>query len=59
MADEKKSDGKTDEVKGKIKETVGDVTGDEELEVQGKGDQTKGNLKQAGEKLKDAVTDDD
>ena len=59
MADEKKSDGKTDEVKGKIKETVGDVTGDEELEAQGKGDQTKGNLKQAGEKLKDAVTDDD
>ena len=59
MANERKSDGKTDEVKGKIKETVGDVTGDEELEAQGKGDQTKGNLKQAGEKLKDAVTDDD
>ncbi len=58
MTNEKKPDGKTDEVKGKVKETVGEVTGDEELETQGKGDQTKGNVKQAGEKLKDAVKDD-
>ncbi|MBP2367886.1 CsbD family protein [Pseudonocardia parietis] len=58
MTNEKKPDGKTDEVKGKVKETVGEVTGDEELEAQGKGDQTKGDVKQAGEKLKDAVKDD-
>ncbi|SFN27471.1 CsbD-like [Pseudonocardia ammonioxydans] len=53
MADER-TENKTEELKGKAKETVGEVTGDEELETQGKGDQVKGNLKQAGEKIKDA-----
>jgi uncharacterized protein YjbJ (UPF0337 family) len=42
-------------VKGKVKEGVGKVTGDPELEAEGKGDQVAGNLKQAGEKVKDAV----
>ena len=59
MTDKKKSDGKTDELKGKAKEAVGEVTGDDELEAQGKGDQTKGNVKQAGQKLKDAFTNKD
>jgi uncharacterized protein YjbJ (UPF0337 family) len=40
--------------KGKVKATVGEVTGDAELENEGKADQMKGNLKQAGEKVKDA-----
>jgi hypothetical protein len=38
----------------KTKEGLGKVTGDEELEAEGKGDQAKGNLKQAGEKVEDA-----
>lgn len=42
------------EAKGKTTEGLGKVTGDEEWEAEGKGDQAKGNLKQAGEKVKDA-----
>ena len=45
---------KAEEVKGNVKEGVGDATGDEALKNQGEKDQAKGNLKQAGEKVKDA-----
>ncbi len=41
-------------LKGKAKEAAGKVTGNPRLEVEGKVDQGKGNLKQAGEKVKDA-----
>lgn len=41
-------------VRGKVKEGVGKVTDDERLEAEGRGDQVSSNLKQAGEKLKDA-----
>jgi uncharacterized protein YjbJ (UPF0337 family) len=40
--------------KGKVKETAGKATGDDSLRAKGKADQIKGNLKQAGEKVKDA-----
>ena len=40
--------------RGKVKETVGKSTGDDNLEADGKADQMKGNMKQAGEKVKDA-----
>ncbi|HEY9414647.1 MAG TPA: CsbD family protein [Pseudonocardia sp.] len=46
---------KTDELKGQAKETGGRVTGDHDMEAEGKGDQAKGNIKQAGEKVKDAA----
>lgn len=46
---------KSEEFKGHAKETGGKVTGDREMENEGKGDQAKGNIKQAGEKTKDAV----
>jgi uncharacterized protein YjbJ (UPF0337 family) len=46
-------DNKADELKGKVKEGAGKLTDDKELENQGKGDQVKSNLKQAGEKVKD------
>ena len=45
---------KRDETKGAAKENVGKATGDEKMEREGKTDQTKSNLKQAGEKAKDA-----
>ncbi len=54
MAAENKAANKVTEVKGKVKEGVGSATGDEELEAEGQADQAKGNLKQAGEKVKDA-----
>jgi uncharacterized protein YjbJ (UPF0337 family) len=41
-------------VKGQFKEATGRVTGDERLEAKGRADKTKANLKQAGEKVKDA-----
>ena len=43
-----------EEVAGKAKEAAGKMTDDERLEAEGKGDQTKANLKQAGENVKDA-----
>lgn len=42
---------------GKAKEAAGKVTGDRDLEAEGKGDQAAANVKQAGEKLKDAAKD--
>ena len=44
-------------LKGKAKETAGKATGNERLVAEGKIDQGKGHLKQAGEKAKDAVKD--
>jgi uncharacterized protein YjbJ (UPF0337 family) len=43
--------------KGKIKSTVGKAAGDDQLENEGDIDQMKGNLKQAGEKVKDAFNE--
>ncbi|GAB3564789.1 hypothetical protein GCM10027405_21280 [Arthrobacter alkaliphilus] len=43
---------------GKGKEAAGDVTGDDRLKAEGKADQAKGDLKQAGEKVKDAFKKD-
>jgi uncharacterized protein YjbJ (UPF0337 family) len=40
--------------KGKLKEAAGKTTGDQQLESDGDLDQMKGNVKQAGEKVKDA-----
>jgi uncharacterized protein YjbJ (UPF0337 family) len=43
---------------GKGKEAAGKATGDEGLEAEGKVDQSKSDLKQAGEKVKDAFKKD-
>jgi len=53
MSSEDKMGNKIDELAGKGKETVGRATDNPDLEAEGKGDQTKSNLKQAGEKVKD------
>ena len=54
MAFDDKVDNKSEELAGTAKEGVGKATDDERLEAEGKGDQASGNLKQAGEKIKDA-----
>jgi uncharacterized protein YjbJ (UPF0337 family) len=54
MATEDKAAHKATELKGKVKEGVGDATDDNELKAEGQADQAKGNLKQAGDKVKDA-----
>ncbi len=43
--------------KGKAKEAAGTATGNEELRAEGQDDQTRANVKQAGEKAKDAWND--
>jgi uncharacterized protein YjbJ (UPF0337 family) len=50
----RRSPAKTQNLAGKAKEAVGKVTGDRSTENEGKADQTKSNLKDAGEKVKDA-----
>jgi uncharacterized protein YjbJ (UPF0337 family) len=49
-----KAKNKAEELAGEGKEAVGDATDNRDLQAEGKADQTKGNLKQAGEKVKDA-----
>jgi uncharacterized protein YjbJ (UPF0337 family) len=44
---------KAEELSGKGKENVGEATGDRDLQAEGRADQASGNLKQAGEKVKD------
>jgi uncharacterized protein YjbJ (UPF0337 family) len=49
-----KAKNKVQEVKGRIKEAAGEARNDKSLEAEGKGDKVAGDLKQAGEKVKDA-----
>ncbi len=49
-----KASNKAEELKGKAKEVVGNVTGDDELKAEGKAEQKKADVKQAGENVKDA-----
>jgi len=46
-----------EDLAGKAKEAVGKVTGNERLEAEGELEQSKADLKQAGEKIKDAFKD--
>jgi uncharacterized protein YjbJ (UPF0337 family) len=54
MGADDKVENKKDELVGKAKQKTGELTDDEQLEAEGRGQETKGNLKQAGEKVKDA-----
>ena len=48
---------KIDDAGGKLKEGTGKATGDDEMRAEGKADQTKASLKDAGEHVKDAAKD--
>jgi uncharacterized protein YjbJ (UPF0337 family) len=50
-----KAKDKVQTAEGHVKEAVGKATDDDSLEAEGKGDKVAGNLKQAGEKVKDAL----
>ncbi len=54
MSKDDKFDNKAQELKGKVKEALGDATDNKEWQAEGKKDQTAGSLKNAGEKIKDA-----
>jgi uncharacterized protein YjbJ (UPF0337 family) len=49
--------GKTDVVKGRIKEAAGALTGNDKLREEGKTDEAVGETKQAVQKAADAVKD--
>ena len=55
MSAKNKAKNKAQAAKGKLKKAAGKGTGDPVLEGKGKADQVKGDLKQAGEKVKDAA----
>jgi uncharacterized protein YjbJ (UPF0337 family) len=50
-----KAKDKAQAAKGKVRKGVGKALGDPVVEGKGKAEQAKGNLKQAGEKVKDAA----
>ena len=49
--------GKSDELKGRVKEAAGALTGDQKLKREGKVDQAAGKIKQKAEKIIDKVKD--
>ena len=57
------SDGNTDDLKGRVKEAAGDLTGDKDLQREGKVDQAAGAAKDkvgdAADAVKDVVGKDD
>ncbi len=44
-----------EDITGKVKEGAGKVTGNDQLEAEGKGDQVAADLKKAGENVKDTL----
>ena len=54
MGTDDKIENTAEKTSGKIKEAVGDATDNRDLEAEGRKDQAKGSLKQAGENIKDA-----
>lgn len=55
MSDTDKMKNKAQELKGAAKEKMGEASGDRDKAAEGRADRTKANIKQAGEKLKDAA----
>lgn len=53
MSAEKKTEAKTQQAKGKLKEVVGRATGNEKMAAEGRAEQARGDARQATEKAKD------
>ncbi|WP_169251780.1 CsbD family protein [Brevibacterium sp. 'Marine'] len=53
MGVDDKFENKAEDLGGRAKETVGDVTGDDELKAEGATDQLKAKAKDVGESVKD------
>ncbi|MCY0963442.1 CsbD family protein [Streptomyces sp. H27-H5] len=53
MSGEEKTQAKTEQAKGKVKETAGRLVGNERLTAEGRAEQAKGDARQAKEKVKD------
>ncbi|GAA5194223.1 hypothetical protein GCM10023322_58050 [Rugosimonospora acidiphila] len=57
MGHDDKVRNEAEQLKGKVKEWIGDKTDNESLQAEGMRDQASGRVKQAGEHLKDAADD--
>ncbi|HEY9336030.1 MAG TPA: CsbD family protein [Kribbella sp.] len=57
MSNKDKLQNAAEAAKGKAKEATGDATDNRDLQAKGQAEKTKANLKQAGEKVKDAFKD--
>ncbi|MFJ4210217.1 CsbD family protein [Paenarthrobacter sp. NPDC089675] len=58
MGADDKAQNTGEKIAGKAKEAAGKLTDNERLEAEGKGEQAKADLKNAGEKVKDAFKND-
>ena len=56
MGTKDKASNEAQDLKGKVKETVGAAIGDDDLEAKGRSDQTKSALKGVAEKVKDVAS---
>lgn len=56
MGTQDKASNSAQDIKGKIKEKVGEATSDENLEDEGKADQAESAVRDVGEKVKDAAS---
>ncbi|MFD8418661.1 CsbD family protein [Streptomyces sp. NPDC059466] len=55
MAADEKAQAKGEQVEGKVKKVVGGAVGNESLRAEGRAEESKGDLRAAKEKAKDAV----
>lgn len=55
MSAERKNQAKSEQLVGRFKESVGRALGNGRLETEGRSKQSKGDLRHAAEKLKDAL----
>ncbi len=53
VSGDEKTQSKVDQAKGKVKETTGRAVGNERLEAEGSAEKTKGDAREAKEKIKD------
>ncbi|MEV0126519.1 CsbD family protein [Streptomyces sp. NPDC050703] len=53
MAANEKTQAKSEQISGKVKETAGRAVGNERLTAEGRAEQAKGDARQAKEKIKD------
>lgn len=57
MKDNEKTEAKVEQVKGKVKKAAGRAVGNERLTAEGRAEESKGDVRQAKEKVKDAFKD--
>ncbi|MET8538732.1 CsbD family protein [Streptomyces sp. NPDC005065] len=55
MAADEKAQAKGEQAQGKVKKVVGGAVGNESMEAEGRAEESKGDLRQAKEKAKDAI----